>query len=788
MSDILKVGHLNVYHLINKIPDVCNLLNNNLTTHIFGLCETKIRDPKTKTENNDKGKTDNSDDDNDFEILSIPNYNKPFYRHMTEKLQTGLVLYIHNSIRHLVTRRMDLENNKIEAIWIEIRQPNLCSKLLGYVYRNPAADNSFFDDFTDMIDKAAKITTNITLLGDFNFNLLKPTDKPQQRWSSIIEQLGLKQFVDKPTRYDTQHNTWTLIDHIYSSDSHAITDVKVSNSSISDHNPVFCSWTLKHKKLTNKGHKTVEYRSFKNFNELAFLHDISLINFDKIYNINCPNKAFDYLNETLLTVVNKHAPIRKKRVKNHNLPPWLTKEITSEMSLRDKYKSNKDFENYKKQRNKVTMLVRKAKQMYIKKIVGNSKDTRQIWNGMNEITNKKKTQNNQPQILLTPNELNDYFLTCPRKLVSSSYGTVNNTEHNIDERLQKYCEEKLTNKDNFTIPLLGCHEVGKLIYKLKNKRSVGPDEISTYIVKITLPYILEHLTYAYNLSIEQNTFPSSFKVAKVIPIPKSKDLTDPSFFRPISILSVLSKPLERHIHTHLLKHMETHQLFMPSQSGFRPKHSCQTAIMKMCDAWLAALNRGETAGVVFLDFSKAFDVVNHAILLKKLSLYLPNSKTISFFQSYLSGRSQFVYLNCKKSKPGTICSGVPQGSILGPLLFCIFINDLPFTNNNDSTTNDMFADDSSIYTSDIQLSVIENKLQLSLNHVFSWCKNNQMILNPKKSKCMIVATRQRNLRNSKLNLFISDTKIEQVSQHKVLGITVDSELKWLPHIENIHKK
>ena len=142
----------------------------------------------------------------------------------------------------------------------------------------------------------------------------------------------------------------------------------------------------------------------------------------------------------------------------------------------------------------------------------------------------------------------------------------------------------------------------------------------------------------------------------------------------------------------------------------------------------------------------------------------------------------------KKSKTRRILSGVPQGSILGPLLFCLFINDLPLTNNNKTTTNDMFADDSSLYTSDKQLTVIEQNLQTSLNHVSSWCRNNSMILNPKKSKCMLIATRQRGLGNADLNLYVFDKAIEKVSSHKVLGVTVDSELKWLPHIEQIHKK
>ena len=168
-----------------------------------------------------------------------------------------------------------------------------------------------------------------------------------------------------------------------------------------------------------------------------------------------------------------------------------------------------------------------------------------------------------------------------------------------------------------------------------------------------------------------------FKTAKVIPLLKSNDRSDPNNFRPISVFSVLSKPLARHVHNHLSTFMEKHNLFHNLQSGFRSQHSCHTALSAMCDMWLFAIDRSKIVGAVFLDFKKAFDLVDHTILQQKLRVNLNNHSAIPFFQSYLSERSQYVCANGKLSAVGTIQSDVPQGSIHGPLLFCIFINDLP---------------------------------------------------------------------------------------------------------------
>ena len=331
-------------------------------------------------------------------------------------------------------------------------------------------------------------------------------------------------------------------------------------------------------------------------------------------------------------------------------------------------------------------------------------------------------------------------------------------------------------------------EVGKLIENLSQSKTLGPDNIPSDLIKLSLPFIVEPLTYIYNLSIDKLVFPSPLKQAKVIPLPKTKDVSQPQNLRPISLLPILSKPLERYIHTHLYAHLEKFELLHPYQSGFRPQHSCHSALTNLIDTWLKAIDEKQFIGTVFLDFKKAFDLVNHHILLKKLEQYFPNSTICQLIESYLSRRSQFVFLNSKSSESKRVNSGVPQGSVLGPLLFIIYINDLPLHLNKD-THNTLFADDASIYAMNTDINTVETCLQDSLSKAKLWCDQNSMIIHPEKTKCMIIATRQREQRTRpKLKLKLENKNIEQVKNHKMLGVTIDSELNWNQHIENIFKR
>ena len=238
----------------------------------------------------------------------------------------------------------------------------------------------------------------------------------------------------------------------------------------------------------------------------------------------------------------------------------------------------------------------------------------------------------------------------------------------------------------------------------------------------------------------------------------------------------------------MYQHLDKHNLLHKYQSGFRPNHSCQTALVKLIDSWLSSINRKETIGAVFLDFKKAFDLVNHDTLLNKLKIYFPNSQITNFIKSYLSHRSQFVSLNGKTSNKKIVRSGVPQGSVLGPLFFIVYINDLPL-NLNQQTENTLFADDSSLSTSNKEISTVNQTLQDSLNKTNDWCNKNSMVIHPDKTKSMIIAPRQKlQLTKPKLNLTLGASIIEEVKEHKMLGLIVDNNLTWNKHIENMIKK
>ena len=232
----------------------------------------------------------------------------------------------------------------------------------------------------------------------------------------------------------------------------------------------------------------------------------------------------------------------------------------------------------------------------------------------------------------------------------------------------------------------------------------------------------------------------------------------------------------------------SNNLLHRTQSGFRSKHSCETALVHMIDSWLNAMDNGELVGIVLVDFKKAFDLVDHQILLSKLKLYGISSKALMWFDTYLTNRRQLVSLNNCKSDFEKVTCGVPQGSILGPLLFLLFINDLPLYVDNVSA--DLYADDTTLYDIQTSLEAIEINLQEGLNQLHIWCKNNGMVLNSVKTKVMLVTTNQKRLRlqNTNLNLQYMDETLKMISSDKILGVRVDNNLSWSDHVKHVCKK
>ena len=306
------------------------------------------------------------------------------------------------------------------------------------------------------------------------------------------------------------------------------------------------------------------------------------------------------------------------------------------MLLRDKCRKQKKFVEYKQQRNRVNYLVTEAKKKYFNDLAGNKADISSMWRAINTLIKGHSPANNNLPSELTPDVFNAHFVSVVSKFLPDDQ--TDGSQYNCPNRLLNFCRERISQNTTFSIPPISVFEVGISILKLDNKKSTGCDGISVKLLKIALPYIAETLTYIYNLCIQKNVFPTAFKRAKVIPLPKTKTIsTDLNDYRPISILSVLTKPLERHIHKHLTNFLETHQLFHSFQSGFRCGHSCQTAVTRLTDIWLSAFNNRQMSGAVFLDFRKAFDLVHHDILLKKTIHVQLKHRKYSFFKILFTG-------------------------------------------------------------------------------------------------------------------------------------------------------
>ena len=301
------------------------------------------------------------------------------------------------------------------------------------------------------------------------------------------------------------------------------------------------------------------------------------------------------------------------------------------------------------------------------------------------------------------------------------------------------------------------------------------DGISVRFLKAEPNSIGRLVTRLVNSSLTSGIFPDLWKLAVVTQIQKTKHSNVMTNYRPISVLPVLSKVLERVVYGQLMGYLSNNSLLSDCQSGFHPNYSTQDVLLHVTDSWRRAIGDGKFTAVAFLDISKAFDSVNHDILLSKLTCYGVLERSLTWFASYLSCRQQRVCLQGSSSDWGVIHVGVPQGSILGLLLFSIYVNDLPSVVK--TCDFNLYADDMEMHCSNVNLSCAEHDLQDDLNSVYSWLCINLLSLNVPKSNVMLVGSRQK-LQNRDLKVTIDERPLSRVSSFKYLGLFIDESLTW----------
>ena len=323
----------------------------------------------------------------------------------------------------------------------------------------------------------------------------------------------------------------------------------------------------------------------------------------------------------------------------------------------------------------------------------------------------------------------------------------------------------------------------KTILGMSNKKSTGVDNISMLMIKMAIPTIVPSLTSIFNRSLSEQVFPTNWKRSKIIPIHKSGDKNSPNNYRPISILPSVSKILEKLVQVQLSDYLKCYSILSEAQSGFRKSHSTISTLIKVTDDWLAAMDQGLYTGAVFIDLRKAFDTVDPYIMLKKLSNIGVPADCLQWFTSYLTDRRICTLFNSSTSAESNIEYGVPQGSILGPLLFIIYIDDIVKHLNHCSVH--LYADDTVIYFSHKNISTIESVLNSELQGIFTWLCNSKLSLNCDKTVSMLFGSHKMLTKCSQLSLQVQGKNIRHVESMKYLGMLLDPNLKWNLHIDQM---
>ncbi|XP_057308170.1 uncharacterized protein LOC130646052 [Hydractinia symbiolongicarpus] len=593
-------------------------------------------------------------------------------------------------------------------------------------------------------------------MGDFNVDY--NVTNVNKDFKSTINVHGFKQLINKPTRMSSTSST--TIDLFFTNCPDNVHCNDVFPTWLSDHDMV---GGIRRKHNIKHPMRTLKCCNYTNYVPKNLFNDVSEIDWRPVYDASDVNFAVTYFNSKLSDSFDKHAPLIEKRVKSRPCK-WLTSKIKSQMNNRDKLhrkarKSGKreDTEKYKKIRNSCNNNIVKAKANHQRDLINeNLSNPRKLWNAIKSVFPSKPKKvcqmSKDSESRSKVSNFSKFFSIAVHSLKSKSIQLMNFTWRYVPPFSLR------TNKI-FMTGYISKIFVEKELRSLKRNKATGIDELPPGMLKDCAILISKPLSHIINLSINTSTVPSAWKVAKVAPIFKSGDSSLLKNYRPISILPVLSKILEKAIHNELVNYLEKEKLLNDCQYGFRSKRSTKLASTLFCDSIRRKIDGGKLVGAVYIDLSKAFDTIGHSLLLNKLRTYGIKGKELAWFTDYFFNRSQLVDINNIRSSYEPIYCCVPQ-------------------------------DDTVIYVAHKDVTRIEQLLNQDLERLSLYFRENELIINLKKGKTevMLFGTAKRLKAHDKaLQVVYQENPINFVSQYKYLGTVIDSKLMLNDNFDRSYK-
>ena len=707
----------------------------------------------------------------------------------------GVGFWVKSNLKATEIMPQFFKENTFECMLLEVKT-KLNTYVIANIYRPPSGNiKLFLETFEEMIDCIMnEYHKNIIIAGDININL--SDEYISEAYCDIINKYALHQYIMTSTRITPKSQT--LIDHIITK---PLCNYKTGTiiCDISDHLATFLiinpSTVAEDRKKKNKEKYT--FFTYKKSEIELIKVDLNLIRWTEFFETNRSKTVTELsiaLSELLTAPFIKHCRKEKKKFK-HKENEWYSRDLKKRKNALDKL-HKKLVKNPSAQNEKLYRTAKRSynyalkaekKQFYQKKLEAAKNNNKETWKIINTLTERASKQElNVKELVTNPddkseiktlcNKFNDYFINIGSETVAKIKDIDNlqiNTPKNCGVMSFKLCT---------------CNDIMDAINTLQPKTSSGADNITNKYLKLIKNEIAYPLSVLINIIILRGEVPQQWKTAKVIPLYKKKgQMAEMTNYRPISLLSSLSKIMEKIVANQIVKHLSQNSILSKSQFGFRKNHNTTHAIWSLVLQLLNGKSNKNELSATFFDLAKAFDIINHNLLMKKLCAYKIDPALAYFLEDYLTERKQFIEINGVRSEI-KMCKniGTIQGSVLGPLLFLIYINEIDTESEENCL---LFADDTVVINEGKTKNDLKTNLQNSVQKITDWFASNKLVTNNNKTEIIhFPLQRNKNSDCSALEIKIGNEVIKNKNNYKYLGITIDSALSFSDHIDSVIKK